>query len=289
MRRSPWIAALALAVVALAGCSSGSSGSSGDGGSDSAASSAGSGAAAAAPAGDPAAPVAAPADGRQVVTTGKVAVRVDDPRAAADAVTADVEGRGGRVDERSERAAKDGDRAAASLVVRVPSEQVTATVAALRDLGDVTSVALSSDDVTGTAQDLDARIAALRTSVARLETLIADAATTADLITAEQALTDRQGALEQLVAERSRLAEQVSLSTLRVSLTTEPGRSAVERTGFSGGLAAGWHGLRAAAGALAVVAGALLPWAVVVGALVAAVVAVRRRLRRRRTTTTGAR
>ena len=288
MRRSWWVTVLALSLL-LAGCtgSSGSSSSSGSGAGSGAAASAADGAVDGqdGAAAGPAAPAQDPG-GRQVVTTAAVAVQVEDPRAAADAITADVEGRGGRVDERSERAAgRDGDRdseaASATLVVRVPSDQVSATVAALRDLGEVGSVKIASDDVTGTAQDLDARIDALRTSTARLEALIAGASTTADLITAEQALTNRQAALEQLQAERARLAEQVSLSTLRVSLSTGAAPAA-GRGGFLGGLSAGWHGLRSAAGAGAVALGVLLPWIVVAGAVAAAVVAVRRRLRRRR-------
>ena len=211
----------------------------------------------------PGAPAADP-DGRQVVTT------------------ADVEDRGGRVDECSERGGdQDGGAGAATLVVRVPSDQVSATVAALRDLGEVGPVTISSDDVTGSTQDLDARIDALSTSVTRPEALIAGDSTTADLITAEQALTDRQAALEQLRAERARLAEQVSLSTVRVSLSTEAAPAA-GRGGFLGGLSAGWHGLVSAAGAGAVALGVLLPWVVVAGAVTAAVVTVRRRLRRRR-------
>ena len=273
---------LALALL-LAGCtgSSGGSSSRGDAGSGAAASAA-DGAGAAEPGAAEAGAAAQDPAGRQVVTTAEVAVRVEDPRAAADAITADVEGRGGRVDERSERAARDGEAASATLVVRVPSDQVSATVASLRDLGRVGSVTISSDDVTGAAQDLDARIDALSTSVTRLEALIAGAGTTADLITAEQALTDRQAALEQLQAQRARLAEQVSLSTLRVSLSTEAAPAATQ-AGFLGGVATGWHGLRSAAGAGAVVLGFLLPWVVAAGAVGAVVVAVRRRLRRRRT------
>lgn len=293
---------VALSTVLLAGCSGGSESAGDSGSAEGGGSGAGSRAAAAQaseapPGAEGTGAGAAQAGDRQVVTTGEVSVRVDDPRAAADTITDAVEEDGGRVDARSEDVppgedgarpvegtdeAPSGRAASASLTVRVPSDRVTATVDALRELGEVESVSISSDDVTGAAQDLDARIAALRTSVERLDTLIAEASTTADLITAEQALTDRQASLESLVAERGRLAEQVSLSTLLISLSTQAGPSAQGSSGFVDGLATGWAGLMRSAGVLLVAAGFLLPWALAVGVVAAAVIGARRWLRSRR-------
>jgi hypothetical protein len=232
--------------------------------------------------------VADPASaGRQVVTSGEVSLVAEDPRAAADAVVALVEQAGGRVDARQETAAREdeGVEAAADLTVRVPADRLTGVLDALEDVGEVQGIDLRSEDVTATAQDLDARIRATRVSVARIEDLLSRATTQADIISAENTLTERQSALEQLESQRARVAEQVALSTLRVSVRatvppveTEP----APRTGFLGGLESGWEALAAVAGAVVLVIGVLLPWAVLGAVVAAGVLLARRALRRRR-------
>lgn len=229
----------------------------------------------------------AAAAGRQVITSGDVSLVAEDPRAAAGAVVALVEQAGGRVDARQETAAREdqGVPGTADLTVRVPADALTDVLDALEDVGEVQSVDLRSEDVTATAQDLDARIRATRLSVARIEDLLARATTQTDIISAENTLTERQSALEQLESQRARVAEQVALSTLRVSVWATPPPVETEtapRTGFLGGLESGWEALVAVAGVVVLVLGALLPWAVVGAVVLVVVLAVRRSLRRRR-------
>lgn len=227
------------------------------------------------------------AAGRQVITTGEVSLAAADPRAAADRVVAVVEQSGGRVDARQETAAReeDGIDATADLTVRVPATGLTDVLDALEDLGDVASVDLRSQDVTAAAQDLDARIRAMRLSVARMEDLLSRATTTEDVIEAESTLTERQASLESLEAERARVAEQVALSTLHVTIWTSGAPVATEaepRTGFLGGLQNGWDALVEVLGVAVLVLGTLLPWLALGAVLGYAVVLVRRVLRRRR-------
>ncbi|CAN5320494.1 hypothetical protein BH11ACT1_BH11ACT1_26760 [soil metagenome] len=226
--------------------------------------------------------VAADAAGRQVVTTGTAQLTVDDPRKAASAVVALVEGLGGRVDARKEQTAAEGRDAFAQLTVRIPSDDLTSALAKLEDIGRVDQVDLSAQDVTGTAEDLDARVRALKLSVARMEDLLSRATTNADLIAAENALTERQANLESLQSQRARLAEQVALSTLDITLST-PGNAPEPTThGFLGGLAAGWDALVATLSTLVLVVGVLLPWLLFAGVVTLAVVASVRWVRRRR-------
>ena len=278
-RRFAASAAAALAVALLVGCSSSPGAESSSAGS--AADEAAAGPEAAAP-GDAG---SAPADAdRQVVTTATASVAVDDPAVGAQRVSELVEAAGGRVDERSEQAPAGKDEvegAVADLVVRVPAAELTGVLADLEDVGDVESVSVSRSDVTATAVDLDARISALRTSVARLQALMDDAASTAALLDAEKALSERQGQLEALQSQRTLLAEQVDLSTLSVHLEPFGVAPAGGPDGFLDGLATGWRALVSALGATVVVLGVLLPWLVVLG-LVAAAVLVPVRLVRRR-------
>jgi hypothetical protein len=140
---------------------------------------------------------------------------------------------------------------------------------------------VSRSDVTSTAIDLDARISALQTSVTRLQTLMDGAATTEALLAAEAALSERQEELESLQSQRSLLADQVELSTLRVHLRPFGVAPAGGPDGFLDGLSTGWRSLVTAVGAVVVVLGVLLPW-LAVAALVAVAVLVPVRLARRR-------
>jgi hypothetical protein len=219
---------------------------------------------------------------RQVVTEGSVTLTVESPRRAAQDAAALAEQAGGRVQERVEVAGQGSDEDTARLVVRVPADGLTRVLQELERLGRVDSVELTSDDVTGQAQDLDARIRALQISVTRLQDLLARAESTADVVAAEQTLTERQSSLESLQSQRARLADQVELSTLQLFFQTQEAAPPPARAGFGGGLVTGWESLVAALSVGLLVLGVLVPWLVVAAVAAVAVVAVRRELRRRR-------
>lgn len=212
---------------------------------------------------------------RQVVTTGDVSVTVERPHVTAQRLSIWIESVGGRVDNRSETGS--GEDASASVTVRVPSDQVTATITKLEAYGKVDQVSVQNSDVTAGVQDLEARIGALELSISRLEKLMADAGSSAELIKAEAALTQRQEQLESLQAQRKSLADQVSLSTLTIGLAQRGQVDSVEPGGFNGGLRDGWNALISAVNAVVELAGRLLPWAAIVVAMLGVVRLVRRR------------
>jgi len=281
MRRFLCTTAIALTVAVLAGCESGSDASSGAG---SAAGASGV-AAPGVPAAGPGTPGEVAAD-RQVVQTGSVTVAVEDPAEGSRRVSELVEAAGGRVDQRTEQAAtgeeEDGDgRAAADLVVRVPTDALTGVLADLDELGDVGAVSVSRSDVTATAVDLDARISALQTSAARLQGLMDGAGSTADLLAAEKALSERQEELESLQSQRALLADQVALATLTIHLDPVGVAPSGGPDGFLEALGTGWRALLTTLGAVFVVLGVVLPWVVVAALLTAAVLVPLRLVRRR--------
>ena len=189
----------------------------------------------------------------------------------------------GRVDDRAEKAATETEVGTATLTIRLPAAAVTPTLVALRELGDVEAVDLTKKDVTGAAQDLDARIHAMELSVARMTNLLATATTHDDIIVAENALTEREAGLEQLRSQRAAIAEQVSLSTIHVAIVgpdlpppVEPPAPVEPPTGpqsFVEGLVTGWDSLVSVVSAIAIVVGVLLPWLAFGGAIAALVVA----------------
>ena len=130
--------------------------------------------------------------------------------------------------------------------------------------------------------DLDARIRALEVSIARLQELMGAATSTADLLEAERALTERQSDLDSLRAQRTYLGEQVALGTISLSLLSREAAPSPEPGGFWGGVVRGWTALVTTLNTAIEVLGALVPWALF-AALVAGLVLLVVRIRRRRT------
>ncbi len=270
--------AAAVATLLLAGCASTQSGTSAESapqpmpaveqGSPDVASSGGGGFDASQPAVD--------ADGQSVIVTGWVSIVAEAPIEAADAAADLATAAGGSVSSRSESAGADDVPERAELTLRVPADRVDAMLDDLRGVGDVRDVDVSSIDVSQQVQDLDVRVASTRASVDRLTTLLATAADTETLLEIEGQLTARTTELESLLAQQSSLADQVALSTITVSIASEAIAPSEPAT-FLDGLAAGWGSLVAAAGAVAIAAGAALPWLAVLAIPVVVVVVVARR------------
>ena len=228
--------------------------------------------------------VAAPED-RSVITTGFVSITVEDPIESASSAVDIVSAAGGRVDSRTETPGTDTQDASATLVLRIPADELDRVVGELRELGEVNSVSLNASDVTQQQQDLDARITALSASVDRLLALLADADTTADLIAIESELSSRQAELDSLTQQRDWLADQVDYSTITLDLLSEGVAPEPEPGDFWSGLVAGWNALLAFLSWIAVAAGVLLPWLgalLVIAAIVAGIVILATRPRHHR-------
>ncbi|WP_052739925.1 DUF4349 domain-containing protein [Mycobacterium sp. UM_Kg27] len=215
---------------------------------------------------------------RDVVTTGSLNIAVTDVGGSVDRLIELAAGLGGRVDDRTESTAP-GRSHTAELTLRIPSAKIDEFLDGARQLGDVSSIALRHDDVTGQRVDLDARVAALQASVDRLTSLMKSASTTADLLQAEKELTSRQADLDSLRAQRTQLGDQISYATLTVSLASEFESTA---PGFVASVRHGWHALLSFTHGLVSVAGFLLPWLPVIVVIAGVVMVLRRRTRRRR-------
>lgn len=223
---------------------------------------------------------------QSVITTGWITITVDDPAAATDDAVSLVASLDGRIDSRSQQAGSDDQQASSQLTIRVPADSVDEAVDGLRELGDVESVSISTSDVTLQVRDLDAQISALEASVDRLLDLVGSAATTADLIELETAISDRQGQLDSLKSQKQYLSDQIDYSTLTLDLQQKGALPSAVPGDFWSGLAAGWASLAAAASGFLVLVGVLIPWLLplaVIAAIVLLVVALVRRGSRRPT------
>lgn len=228
---------------------------------------------------------------REVVTTAEVSIVVADPAESANEVVDLTEAAGGRVDQRSVRAEQEIDASTAAgaderpahawLTLRIPADGLDAFLDELPEVGEVGEINQSAEDVTRTAQDLDARIGALQTSTDRLLEIMAEASDSADLIAAEDALSQRQAELESLQSQRAAISDRVAMSTVHVDLTAQRSPT-IESDGFLGGLQTGWHSLISFVSGLLVTAGIVVPWLPVIAIPILVIVWVMRRRRRRR-------
>ncbi len=240
-------------------------------------------------AGDAAVRTEMPGD-REVVTTGWIQLTVPDVADATQQVSELAGAEGGYVESASIGGGGvqpiDGSSAPASvdgwITVRVPTDRLDAVIAAVSELGEVTSSSVDRTDVTDQAVDLRARIAAEEASVARLTELMAQAGSVGDLIAAETALSDRQASLDANRQQLALLENQVAMSSISVALTSTPAPTNADPAGFADGLVAGWNGLVATLNGTVVALGFLLPWLVVAAVVVVVVWGVRRLVRRRR-------
>lgn len=217
---------------------------------------------------------------RQVIRNADLTIRVEDVRSSVGQVNAITSSVGGRTSQQS--VTTEGESVYASLTLRVPAASLDEVLGRLGGLGDVQSVNITTEDVTTQVVDLDARIKALQASVDRLEELLAQATSAADLVEIERELSARQAELDSLVAQRAAFADAVALSTVSVWLS--PASEAAEFTppGFLAGLESGWNALRSVIATLITALGFLLPFLALLLALAAPVVLVVFILRRRR-------
>ncbi len=173
-----------------------------------------------------------------------------------------------------------------TLVLRVPEPSFDEAMAELGEIGRTQKADRSSEDVTTQVIDVDTRVATKEASIARLQRFLRQANNVDDMIRIESELSQRQAELESLKAQQKYLSDQTSMSTITVRLWTKdaPPPPTEEDSGFLAGLAGGWHALTTVLVGAATVAGAVLPFAVLLALLgVPAWLLLRASTRRRRT------
>lgn len=106
-----------------------------------------------------------------------------------------------------------------TVIVRVPPDRLDALVLQLRGIGDLKSQKLDANDVTKQYTDLESSLRAARAMEERLLGIIKDGkGLIKDLLAAEKELGVWREKIEQIVGEMRYLDNQVSLSTLKVTL-----------------------------------------------------------------------
>ncbi|CAM5372628.1 hypothetical protein STENM36S_03314 [Streptomyces tendae] len=272
---------LLVTALALTGCSGADAGSDSDGGAKAAAPREGAGAegsqaddgsgAAGADrsdgAGASAPPKLAPA---HIIRTVSLSVRVKDTPKALDAARTATENAGGYVgDESTTRDAEGHERTEVTL--RVPVERYEDVLDELEGAGKLLRRDAKAEDVTDQVVDVDSRVKSQRASVARVRELMDRATKLSDVVTLEGELSTRQAELEALLARQAALKDRTSLATVTLSLSEAPVKHGEKKEdddpGFVDALAGGWDAFVTMLRWVAVVLGAVLPFAAVAALL----------------------
>jgi hypothetical protein len=219
-----------------------------------------------------------------LIKTGAVALRSKDVGKARYDVQVIVDAHNGQVSDDKTETDKSGSPLRSRMVLRVPVADFDDVMDALAKVGTLASTTTSSEDVTTQLIDVQARIKVQQDSVDRVRQLLARAASIRDIMSIENELANRQAQLDSLLQQQAYLADQTSMSTIKVNIArTADAKKATPKKdddGFLAGLSSGWTGLKKTVVAVATVVGAVLPFAVVVLLLGVPVWILVRRLRR---------
>ncbi len=106
--------------------------------------------------------------------------------------------------------------------MRVPSDQLDATLTEVKTLGRVESESQSGQDVTSQYVDLQARLSNARNTEQRLTDLLRNrTGKLSDVLEVEQELDRVRGQIEQMEAERKNMSNQVSYATLNATIAED--------------------------------------------------------------------
>ncbi len=236
--------------------------------------------------------------GQDLAITARATLQAPDVEAAVRDITATVSLHGGHVASAdvdygvapttTVPGADPGPGARATLVVAIPPGELGAVQQVLADVGEVQSFVQQGEDVTDQLADLDTRITNQRASVARIRELYATATDVEAIVRIEGELTNRETALEQLLAQQANVQGRVAMSTLTIDITATPAAAATDEgddaTTIGDALGAGWSAFAGALFAIALVLTAAMPFLLLTIGIGLVVWLVLRRVRRERPT-----
>jgi hypothetical protein len=158
----------------------------------------------------------------------------------------------------------------ADITVRVPADAYDVAIQRFGALGRVQGVQTSADDVTGQYVDLSARLAQARSVDRRLLGFLSQARSVTEALAVQARIDATEIKVEELTGQLKALREQVTYGTLTVSITQRAAHHATaHRGGFLGALSTSWRHLVGGFEAIVVGLGAIIPFAVLLAALLA--------------------
>jgi hypothetical protein len=196
---------------------------------------------------------------RDVVQNGQLVVSVVDVAEAGDRATDVVEEAGGFLFSQDSDLEDDPE---VRITFKVPSERFRPVLDRLGDIGRTLSRTSSAQDVTDQVVDLDGRLASAQASADRLRALIADAASTAEIIAVEKELEAREAEIESMQGRLRVLRDRADMATIEARFTAqEELEVSSDLPGFLDGLRTGLVALLTGGLVVLTLAGFVLPFA----------------------------
>lgn len=161
---------------------------------------------------------------RMIVRTADVRIIVGDTATAVDAVSKAVEASGGFVSDSS--VWREGELLRARLTLRVPSAQLTSTLAEIRKVAKrVENETIRSEDVTREYVDLESQLRNLEATENELRALLVtirqNARKASEILEVHQQLVAIRGQIEQTKGRLQHLASITSLATIALDVTPD--------------------------------------------------------------------
>jgi len=182
---------------------------------------------------------------RKVIRNAELTIETDSPGDGKRRIEIIAELHGGfvvtsEITDRGEEEA--GGRTIVTVVVRVPAAQFVAALEEIRKVGKkIRREKITGQDVTEEYVDLEARLKAKRALEVQFLEIMKRAKDVRDALEVQKALADVRGEIEQMEGRRRFLENQVSLSTVTVTLQTPAPFVSTSTSGF-------WQGVKRAFG-----------------------------------------
>jgi hypothetical protein len=232
----------------------------------------------------------APVTERMIIRTGRIAMVVEDTRAARaaiEAMVARMAPEGAFIVSGDEYGGTEGAQPHISMSIRIPAAQFGQAMDQLADMAlEVTNRNESAQDVTEEYVDLEARLESLEAARQRLLGIMEESRSTKDLLEAEQQLTQREAEIESIKGRMKYLSQSALLSSIWIELEPYILSQPVDDTWRPAetvrrAVQALLSGLRGFAEFLIFFVIAFLPWLVLIALVIGVVVwLVRRRARK---------
>ena len=215
-------------------------------------------------------------------------IEVNDISKGINDVTALADRHAGQIYERTINITDDRS-STASFVIKLPPEQIEQAIADLGSIGIQRTASQGTEDVTGQAVDIDARLVTAQASLDRVRKLLESATDLGQILSLESQLTERETLVEQYTAMKRAISDRVSLATLRVQLTLSPDPLATtavgndkpaEKPSIGRAFRSGWNGFVKVLAAILIFIGYTAPFLAIL--IVAAMVLIPINRRRRR-------
>lgn len=155
---------------------------------------------------------------RKIIYTASLELEATDFDAARTALMNAVDAQGGYLQHSSQNGSAEDQNRSLNCTVRVPAEHYRAFLEAAAQAGSQRYVSEDANDITAGYVDVEARLAALENQRDRLNALAEKAETTADLLEIESQLSDVQYEIESYTRQLRAMDDQVSYSTVDISL-----------------------------------------------------------------------